>query len=211
MANVTHSTIADAYKHEPKGISGAADFTVYRSDGAGSGSWGTPFTLLGNLQETSASSTTAYEIASGFSGYQTLFVVIPIFYATSDTHYILQIDNSGTYRTSGYEGGQVDDVASTADNFSSGFFLWENRSSVDYAHGVWRLDNCDGGVVTCSGVAGNGDVNFYENLSVSTNDALDFGFGRQTTASTVTKLRIVANNSATIPAGYRFVQVWGIR
>lgn len=41
MANVAHATLTGADLHEPKGAAAAAAGTVYISDGAGSGSWGT--------------------------------------------------------------------------------------------------------------------------------------------------------------------------
>lgn len=40
MANVEHSAITDPNIHEPKGVATADEFTVYISDGAGSGDWG---------------------------------------------------------------------------------------------------------------------------------------------------------------------------
>lgn len=39
MANVPHSSMTGADLHEPKGVSTAAAKTVYRANGAGSGSW----------------------------------------------------------------------------------------------------------------------------------------------------------------------------
>lgn len=39
MANVNHSTLTDPFLHEPKGVSTATVGRLYRSDGAGSGSW----------------------------------------------------------------------------------------------------------------------------------------------------------------------------
>lgn len=41
MVDVAHSTLTGADLHEPKGVASAASGTVYISDGAGSGSWGT--------------------------------------------------------------------------------------------------------------------------------------------------------------------------
>lgn len=41
MADVAHATLTGADLHEPKGVATAASGTVYISDGAGSGSWGT--------------------------------------------------------------------------------------------------------------------------------------------------------------------------
>ena len=206
---VTHSAIADANKHQPKGVADAEDFTVYRADGAGSGSWSRPLSLLWNGQEASHSSTD-YEI-TGLTGYQTLFLVLPIFYSNADVGVILQIDNSGTYRTSGYENAYVDNFGGTTDNYSSGFYLAEGRNnSRDYMMGVWRLDNCNGGIVTCTGIAGWLDFNYLTSSTLSSSEAMDSSFGRQTSASTVTKIKLIENGGSFSP-GYRYVQVYGIR
>ena len=39
MANVNHSTLADQYLHEPKGVVSASSGDVYLANGSGSGTW----------------------------------------------------------------------------------------------------------------------------------------------------------------------------
>lgn len=46
MANVAHSTLTGANLHEPKGVAAATSGYVYAADGAGSGSWSDPNTLV---------------------------------------------------------------------------------------------------------------------------------------------------------------------
>jgi hypothetical protein len=61
MALPNHATQTDPYLHEPKGASTAVAGTVYISDGAGSGSWGSP----------SAASPTGSVIGSSYTMVQT--------------------------------------------------------------------------------------------------------------------------------------------
>lgn len=48
MADLEHKNITDPNRHEPKGASTASLGTVYKSDGAGSGSWADPLVTVKN-------------------------------------------------------------------------------------------------------------------------------------------------------------------
>jgi hypothetical protein len=58
MAEIAHSALTDPQLHEPKGISTALTGTVYRANGAGSGTWvPTQYVLSGVLADVSTAST----------------------------------------------------------------------------------------------------------------------------------------------------------
>lgn len=63
MSQVLHSALTDPNLHEPKGVSTASNGTVYRANGAGSGSWvPTQYALTGQITDVSLPSTIYFAV-----------------------------------------------------------------------------------------------------------------------------------------------------
>lgn len=213
MANVAHSTIADAYKHEEKGAVNAAANTVYRADGAGSGSWGKPFNLVDFVSTSSASSATEIEL-TGLSGYNSALLVIScIHWTNTNGTLVCQIDNSGTYVTTGYNGAyQNNNNGNTVNDFTTELVLARNQdTNRDYISGAWWFTDLNGGEPCVQGfnyaVSGN-----YMSSPVTGSVSSADSFGRLTTSATVTKMKIYDASGGTFNASSpRYIHLYGIR
>ena len=100
--STVHSAIVDPYIHVTKGGATAAAGTSYRADGAGSGSWKGPLTLIssGDLTATASS-----EDFTGLSAYRELIFVLEHLTTTvANISPMLQLySTSGpAWRTTGY-------------------------------------------------------------------------------------------------------------
>lgn len=210
-----HTAITDAEKHEPKGAADAAAWEVYRADGAGSGSWGKPFKLIGSETTSSSPTTDTYIEFTGLDGYDELYLVCAILEAPTSQELYLQIDNSGTYTTSGYHGwvnDNLNNVAEDTDNFSSGIVISKNRNSGRlYTKGVWRIYGLNGGQPTLEGKSMTVDNNFLSSASGASNFSYQRCFGRYPGTRTVTKLRLGLDASSFAAGDVRSVFLYGVR
>lgn len=93
---VEHSALTGAQLHEPKGAATAAGGTVYTADGAGSGTWKSPTSVINNLNKFSVE-TTLTDVGTASSVYlnspnkATLTRLNVILYGTIDADTVLSI------------------------------------------------------------------------------------------------------------------------
>lgn len=213
-----HTAITDAEKHEPKGAADAEDHTVYIADGAGSGSWGKPFKLLDSVSTSSSPTSDTYIELTGLTGYnRAMLVIASLQQPSTNDDLILQLDNSGTYVTSGYTNtmtSNLDGGCRDTDNASNGLMLGVYRdSNRNYMMGVAHLFNLQSAQPCCWFSSFSDSNNFMVSPSSSSNLSLNRGFSRYDGGSlTVTKCRLALQNLTSFTSGEeRYVYLYGVR
>jgi len=119
-----HSTIADAFLHEPKGAAGASVDTVYVSDGGGSGTWQAPpqyVVVTGTIADLSTADT--IYLPAGVTGtLYKVYTALGAAIATADATVSVSINGtpvtngSVTVAYSGSAAGDIDSATPTANN-----------------------------------------------------------------------------------------------
>jgi hypothetical protein len=210
LANQTHSTITDAEKHEPKGVETASENSVYTADGAGSGSWSRPFELVSFIDESSTGTDTTIEL-TGLTGYSHALLVVTYLRNTNTDRILLQVDNSGTYVTTGYEGGLFMSNDTGHDNEGSGLMV--ARSDKDnLCFTVW-LHNLSSAGVVCMRSEGFCDNDDYL-VSPTSGTARNVlgGAGRLASNATVTKVRFLEDAGGSFDSGAaRIIHLYGFK
>ena len=139
MTNVSHAGLTGDDLHEPKGVAEASANTVYRADGAGSGSWEAPLKLI----ERRALTTNTAEDFTGLSTYRHLiFIIESISFGTPTTEAILlQVGTSSAWRTSGYYTSAINDLLDTANLSTAGLLVGRGSSIYGHGFGVIEISN----------------------------------------------------------------------
>lgn len=194
MANVTHSAITDAYKHEPKGADTASLGQVYLSDGAGSGSWTKLFEKINTTTRPESPGSLTLDVS--LSAYRTLILVVNSGDLDGSANVVLQIESGGSFKSSGYEGAALGDSTHT-DGVTNGLLLCPGRSDLTDFTGMYFIENTNkSSIVSMSGSCFSRDGSFGNTGTVVQNNKV---FSRYNSNATVTDLKIVGslNRSST--------------
>jgi hypothetical protein len=136
LANVSHAALTGSNLHEPKGAAEASANTVYRADGAGSGSWEAPLKLI---ERRTFSGLTSEEF-TGLSGYRALWITIEGVTFSSSSIPIIQVGTSGTYRTSTYINSILNASDDDVNGTQSGFQLCDAQTYTS-GFGIIQISN----------------------------------------------------------------------
>lgn len=201
----THSTITDPNIHEPKGVASADANTVYRADGAGSGSWEAPLKLI---ERRTLSGLTAEEF-TGLSAYRNLYIVAEAFtLGAGSQHLLVQVGTSGAYRTSGYITLLNNDVSTLENYTTEGLVLAESHPSTLSGFAqmeIWNFNDASHPTSSKTDC-----VETTTNPISSTISSADpwHVMGFYPTVEAHEKFKIVTDNAATISDG--FITVYGM-
>ena len=202
-----HSAITDPNIHEPKGVAEADSGMVYVADGAGSGDWQIPFTLVETRTLTGATS----EEFTGLSGYNKLWIIGCGIQCTTTQDLLIQFSTASTYRTSGYFDGKVNASASTVtDSDGSGIKL----GTYDQAYGIFVAVvsnlNSSAAPTTVESSFWASSIDFANNYATDTSVAMNT-FGYYPTLEAHEKIKILASGGSTLAGSTNsYLSVYGL-
>ena len=129
MANVNHSTLADQYLHEPKGVVSASSGDVYLANGYGSGTWTSRQSML-TVQFANISTSSNLYVPMPYAGTVTKIQSV-LSAAISGGDAVFTVTNSSgssmgtlTITQSGSAAGDVDTLTPSSNNtVTAGTFI----------------------------------------------------------------------------------------
>lgn len=213
MANVTHSTRTDPDLHEPKGVDTASVGTVYQADGAGSGSWQRPITLLASGENVT---TTAVDVM-GLGAYNEIIVVCEALNVGENKNFGVQLysTSAGDWRTNTGSGGYLNAyIRENSDGVTAfgGLLLGSTfGSGRQYLTGVLRISSFNHSSIKTTATSQCSAVDAFYPLTATTptNQVGLVTSSRYDTAEAHEGIRIRANGGTSYSNFY--YAVWGIK
>lgn len=200
---VTHSTITDPEIHEPKGVAEAAANTVYRADGAGSGTWEAPLKLIERRALTGATS----EEFTGLGNYRYLILAIESVTLSTPEYLLAQYSTASTYRTSGYLNTFVGGTSNSTNAITTGNIVGIPTPS---GYSVVEISNFNQAAPTSlQGMCSADTLNRISSAATDTGSRCYELMGFYGTAEAHEKLKIVGSGGATMSGG--FFTLYGIQ